>query len=131
MTETVHGDLDVPAENLVPQLPSLPFAEGLVALARVLHRHPELAGTIYHVTPALKTHLEMRVYRGMGIAALEAWAALMTDVSTSSYRYDGHVDGELSGLLEGLPVRIVGSIADDAVPEGAGAHEWTLPEEEK
>ncbi len=116
------------AEDLIPDFPQTPFVKGLSVLLQVLRRNPDLVDVIYHVTPGLSHHLEMRVLTGKAYELFQRWAALLTDVSTSAYRYDEGVDGEVSGLLENIRVRIVGLIPGDAVPEGSGAHEWTLPE---
>lgn len=121
--------IDDYAEDLIPRLPQEPFVQGLSVLLQVLRQHPELVDVIYHVTPGLSHHLEMRVLSGMGYLVFQRWARLLTDVSSSAYRYDEGVDGEISGVLEGIRMRIVGLIPGDAVPEGSGAHEWTLPEE--
>lgn len=132
--QIIHGDLesapeDVFAETVVPLLPEVPFADNLAVLVKALRRNPELAETIYHVCPSLPNQLDIRVFTGMGVTVLELWALLLTDVSTSAYRYEKGVDGEISGEMDGVRVRIVGLIPEDSVPEGAGAHEWTLPEE--
>lgn len=118
----IHGDLN-------PQLPKTPFADNLTVLAKALRHNTSLAETIYQVCPALENELSIRVFTGAGVTVLELWALLLTDVSTSAWRYKDGVDGEISGLLGDVRVRIVGLIPGDAVPEGSGAHEWTLPGE--
>jgi hypothetical protein len=116
------------AEDLIPKVELPPFTEGLGVLLKTLWLHPELTETISHVTPSMSTHLVLRVLTGWDPTVLGLWALLLTDVSTSAYRYDEGVDGEVSGLLDNVRVRIVGLIPGDSVPEGAGAHEWTLSE---
>lgn len=120
--------IDEYAEDLIPVIHHAPFVEALPVLAKTLRENPSLVETIWDVTPSLSSHLNMRVLTDRDEAVLELWALLLTDVSTTAYRYDESVDGEVSGLLDGVRVRIVGLIPGDAIPEGAGQHEWTLPE---
>ena len=128
----IHGDLtqpeDVFAETLVPHLPAVPFADNLAVLAKALRHNTSLAETIYHVCPAGENELSIRVFTGMGITVLELWALLLTDITTSAYRYAEGVDGEVCGVLDGVKVKIVGLIPSDSVPGEPGLHEWTLPE---
>jgi hypothetical protein len=133
----IHGNLDsfaepaedVFAETLVPQLPEVPFLDNLASLVTALRSSTELVETIDTIRPALPNELYIRVFTGMGETVLELWALLLTDVTTSAYRYEQGVDGEICGLLGGVRVKIVGLIPSDSVPEGVGDHEWTLPEE--
>lgn len=147
MSAIIHGDLnsiaeaspeapEVPAdvdefgENVVPVFIEAPFVDGLTVLLTTLRHNPALTETVSHITPSRLTHLDIRVLTGWEVTVLQLWALLLTDVSVSAYRYEHGVDGEISGLLDDVRVRIVGLIPGDSVPEGAGAHEWTLPEEQ-
>lgn len=131
----IHGDLsslqpdeDVFAETLVPQLPTVPFADNLAVLAKALRDNTSLAETIYHVCPGAENELSIRVFTGAGVTVLELWALLLTDITTSAWRYKEGVDGEISGVLDGVKVTIVGLIPSDSVPAEPGFHEWALPE---
>lgn len=115
------------AQNLIPHLLEVPFADGMAVLVKTLRAYPLLEDTIWDVRPG-RDQLEIRVLGGFGVAVFQMWAPHLTDLSTSAYRYESSVDAEMSGLLRGRRVRIVGLIPADSVPEGAGAHEWTLPE---
>lgn len=150
MTAQLAGDLDEPegpeltagqmvaaamqpviddyAEDMTPQFCEAPFVEGLTVLLKVLRENPSLVETISRVVQSRSSHLELQVFTDWDVTVLQMWALLLEDVSTVAYRYDDAVHGEISGLLNGARVRIVGAIPGDSIPEGSGQHEWTLPE---
>jgi hypothetical protein len=116
------------ADALVIHLPRQPLLDGLEAVRKTLREHPELTDSVYDIkAPGLMSPLGLRIHTGADIAVFRQWAEVLSDVSTAAYRYEDSVDGEISGLLDNVRVRIVGLIPGDSVPEGSGAHEWTLP----
>lgn len=128
MTAVAEVEFDEFAENVAPELQVAPFVEGLTVLLKVLRGNPSLVETISRIVQSRSSHLELQVYTDWEVTVLQLWALLLTDVSTVAYRYDDAVHGEISGLLNGVRVRIVGAIPGDAVPEGSGQHEWALQE---
>lgn len=127
MTAVAEAETDEFAENVVPQIHEAPFVEGLSVLLKVLRDNTSLVETISRIVQTRSSHLELQVFTDWEVTVLQLWALLLSDVSTVAYRYDDAVHGEISGLLNGVRVRIVGAIPGDSVPEGSGQHEWTLP----
>jgi hypothetical protein len=133
----IQGDLDsLPAqtedefaENLIPAQVEAPFVRGLTALLDALRHNSSLVATVSHLARTSSHDFELRLYSEWDDTALRLWALQLADVSTSAERLGDSVYGAITGLLGGARVRIVGLIAGDSVPEGAGEHEWTLPEE--
>lgn len=121
--------IDDYAEDLIPDLIRAPFVQGLTVLLKVLRENPSLVETVARVVHSRSNDIELQVYTDWDVTVLQVWALLLTDVSTVAYRYDDAVHGEISGLLNGVRVRIVGAIPAESIPEGSGQHEWTLPQE--
>ncbi len=125
--ELIEGDLlaDEFAENVVPVRTETQFVQSLAVLLSFLRANPSLADTVYLITNSAN-HLTIRVLTGGDLTLLQLWATYLTEVSSTAHRYQGGVDGEVHGLLDGAHVSIVGIIPADSVPEGTGDHEWTL-----
>lgn len=129
VSEAMQPVIDDYAEDLIPDLIRAPFVQGLTVLLKVLRENPSLVETVSRVVRSQSNDIELQVFTDWDVTVLQMWALLLTDVSTVAYRYDGAVHGEISGLLDGVRVRIVGAIPSESIPEGLGQHEWTLPEE--
>lgn len=136
--DTIHGDLsplteaaeeDEFAENLIPVRVEAPFIRGLAALLQALRANPSLVETVSHLARTSSEDFELRLYSEWDETALRLWALLLTDTTTSAERLGSSVYGEITGRLGNAPVRIVGLISTDSVPDTQGVHKWALPEE--
>lgn len=132
----IHGDLDSLtqpatavedefAQNLTVHHEEHPFLESLSVLRTALRHNPTLVETVSHIARTSEC-VEVRLFTDWDETALELWALLLTDVSTSAERRGDSVFGEVTGLLDSVKVRIIGLIPADAVSEAEGVHEWAL-----